>query len=137
MTSLELNLDGLVRMRQQPLTPHRLAPKEACAWRESLRAAVDELAQRYPRSFGMTIPSGWHEDAESSELLALITKWRAALDECDAERIDQFPEGEIEHARSAWEWHARRGEWLVRLAETGCRPAFAFETGPASCEVPR
>ena len=87
---------------------------------------VTDLARRYPRTFGSTIPKGWYDDAETVELLALICRWRAELDHQEAAGIDGaplddllFPETGIEHARHAWEWHAHRDHWLARLAETG------------------
>ena len=124
--------DGIARMRGACLTPTGVELALAPEWWERLADAVSQLARRYPRTFGSTIPKGWHDDAETVELLALICRWRAELDHQESAGRDGaplddllFPETGIEHARHAWEWHAQRDHWLARLAETGIAPISA------------
>ncbi|MDP9255668.1 MAG: hypothetical protein M3Q31_03815 [Actinomycetota bacterium] len=104
-------------------------------WWIRLAQAVDDLACRYPRTYGTTIPASWRDDLETVELLDAITSWRRELDERDvaaasgAEAIDlddlRLPVSALERARQEWEWHAHRDSWLVRLAETGRAPIGA------------
>ena len=124
--------DGIARMRGACLTPTGVELALAPEWWERLADAVSQLARRYPRTFGSTIPKSWHDDAETVELLALICRWRAELDHQESAGRDGaplddllFPETGIEHARHAWEWHAHRDHWLARLAETGIAPISA------------
>jgi hypothetical protein len=110
-------------------------PAEAtAAWWARLGDAVDELARRYPRTYGMTIPASWRDDLETVELLFTITTWRRELDEQEAEpeqdeagdlEMLRLPESGLARARMQWEWHAHRDEWLGRLAETGREPLAA------------
>lgn len=125
-------------MRGAALAPPDAEVDASLDWWERLAGAVGALARRYPRTFGSTIPETWAEDAETVELLALITRWRAELDAQDSAahagmagtlqmQLDGmlFPESGVEHARRAWEWHAHRDAWLGRLAETGRAPIGA------------
>jgi hypothetical protein len=109
-------------------------------WWTSLARAVDELAYRYPRTYGVTIPAAWRDDSETVELLAAITGWRRELDHQDAEQGDddvsdlemrRLPASGLERARQEWEWHAHRDQWLARLAETGRAPLGAATATPA------
>ena len=72
--------DGIARMRGACLTPNGVELALAPEWWERLADAVSQLARRYPRTFGSTIPKSWHDDPETVELLALICGWRAELD---------------------------------------------------------
>ena len=125
-------------MRGAALVPPEVETDASLDWWARLVEAVAALARRYPRTFGSTVPSTWAEDAETVELLALITRWRAELDAQDTAahagvagtlqmQLDGmlFPESGVEHARRAWEWHANRDGWLARLAETGRAPIGA------------
>jgi len=103
-------------------------------WWTTLAGAVDELACRYPRTYGASIPAAWRDDSETVELLAAITSWRRELDAQDAEQGDdgasdlemlRLPASRLERARQEWEWHAHRDHWLARLAETGRAPLGA------------
>jgi hypothetical protein len=115
------------------LTPTALDGQDASVWWVRLGQAVDDLARRYPRTYGATIPASWRDDLETVELLASITHWRRELDELGIARADErecapdvaamaFPVSELERARQQWEWHAHRDVWLPRLAETGLTP---------------
>ena len=134
---------GIAGMRGAALVPPDAEQDAILAWWARLVDAVGALAQRYPRTYGSTIPATWAEDAETVELLALITRWRAELDAQDSAahegvagtlqmQLDGmlFPESGIEHARRAWEWHALRDGWLRRLAETGRAPIGAGAVEP-------
>jgi hypothetical protein len=132
--------DSLARAREVP-TPTALDGAEAAGWWFRLCQAVDELARRYPRSYGATIPASWRDDLETVELLATITRWRRELDDQDREPSDEhalasdielmpFPISGLEQARQQWEWHAHRDQWLARLAETGRAPLRAGEPEP-------
>ena len=125
-------------MRGAALVPPEVETNESLDWWARLVDAVRQLALRYPRTFGSTIPATWAEDGETVELLALITRWRAELDAQDTAehagvagtlqmQLDGmlYPESGIEQARRAWEWHAHRDGWLARLAETGRAPITA------------
>ena len=125
-------------MRGAALVPPDDEEDASLCWWGRLVEAVGALARRYPRTFGSTIPATWAEDAETVELLALITRWRAELDAQDSAAHTSvagtlqmqlegmlFPESGIEQARRAWEWHALRDTWLGRLAETGRAPLGA------------
>jgi hypothetical protein len=107
---------------------------QTAEWWISLNRAVDELASRYPRTYGATIPASWRDDSETVELLAAITRWRRELDHEAAEQGDdgasdleilRLPASGLERARQEWEWHAHRNQWLARLAETGRAPLSA------------
>lgn len=125
-------------MRGAALIPPEAEQDASLDWCARLVDSVGALARRYPRTCGSTIPETWGEDAETVELLALITRWRAELDAQDTAehtgvagalqmQLDGmlYPESGIEHARRAWEWHALRDTWLARLAETGRAPIGA------------
>jgi hypothetical protein len=108
-------------------------------WWTSLSRDVEELACRYPRTYGATIPTSWRDDSETVELLAAITRWRRELDH-DAEQGDagasdlemlRLPASGLERARQEWEWHAHRDQWLARLAETGRAPLGAAAAPPS------
>jgi hypothetical protein len=111
------------------------SPAEATAeWWARLGVAVNGLARRYPRTYGMTIPASWRDDLETVELLFSITTWRQELDAVNAEpdhegagerEMLRMPESGLARARQQWEWHAHRDEWLARLAETGREPLCA------------
>jgi hypothetical protein len=129
--------DGAPRAREA-LTPAALDGEEATGWWVRLGQAVDDLARRYPRTYGATIPASWRNDLETVELLATITHWRQDLDEQDQSPSDEhalaldielmpFPASGLERARQQWEWHAHRDQWLARLAETGRSPLRAGE----------
>ena len=119
------------------LTPGALVGEDATGWWVRLGQAVDELARRYPRTYGATIPASWRDDLETVELLASITRWRAELDEheraqdseeaSDDDELASIPVSGLERARQEWEWHAHRDQWLARLAETGRSPLRAGE----------
>ena len=67
--------------------------KKLPGWWVCLGQAVDDLARRYPRSYGATIPASWRDDLETVELLASITHWRRELDEQDcADRVERETE---------------------------------------------
>lgn len=126
-----LRENGFARARGH-FTPVLLDGEEATGWWVCLGQAVDDLARRYPRSYGATIPASWRDDLETVELLASITHWRRELDEQDcADRVERetelmgFPVSGLERAQQEWEWHAHRDQWLVRLAETGRTPLRA------------
>ena len=59
--------EGIARMRGACLAPNGVELALAPEWWEQLADAVRELAQRYPRTFGSTIPKSWHDDAETVE----------------------------------------------------------------------
>ena len=129
---------GIAGMRGAALVPPQVETDASLDWWARLVDAVGALAERYPRTYGSTIPATWAEDGETVELLALITRWRAELDAQDTAahagvagtlqvQLDGvlFPESGIEHARRAWEWQVLRNTWLARLAETGTAPIGA------------
>lgn len=132
-----LHENGLARARLE-FTPALLDGAEATGWWVCLGQAVDDLARRYPRTYGATIPASWRDDLETVELLASITHWRRKLDQHDHASVDEhvlaedmelksFPTSGLERARQEWEWHAHRDQWLARLAETGRAPLRAGE----------
>lgn len=115
------------------MTPAALDGEEAAEWWVCLGQAVGDLARRYPRTYGATIPATWRDDLETVELLASITTWRRELDEQHRAQDDEQEVGTdeesgsnrvstLERAREQWEWHAHRDQWLARLAETGQSP---------------
>ncbi len=115
------------------MTPASLDGDEAAEWWVRLDQAVDDLARRYPRTYGATIPAIWRDDLETVELLASITTWRRELDERHRAQGDELEIGgdaglaafrvsDIERARQQWEWHAHRDQWIARLGETGQAP---------------
>jgi hypothetical protein len=125
--------DGMAKSLPSAVTPEALDSQEAPAWWVCLGQSVDDLARRYPRTYGATIPASWRDDVETVELLATITRWRRELDEQGSERAAEheahedtglmsFPISGLERARQQWEWHAHRDQWLARLAETGGSP---------------
>ena len=115
------------------MTPASLDGEEATEWWVRLGQRVDDLARRYPRTYGATIPASWRDDLETVELLASITTWRRDLDDQysaqgdeqevgDDEESTSNPVSGRERARQQWEWHAHRDQGLARLAETGHSP---------------
>ena len=119
-------------LAREALHPVLLDGEEATDWWVCLGQAVDDLARRYPRTYGATIPASWRDDLETVELLASITRWRRELDDQHARHgstgdieLMRFRVSGLERARQEWEWHAHRDLWLVRLAETGRTPRFA------------
>ena len=131
-----LHENGLAPARVH-FTPAFLG-EEATGWWVCLGHAVDDLARRYPRTYGATIPASWRDDLETAELLSTITHWRRELDQPDHGSVDEhglaedmermsLPTSGLERARREWEWHAHRDQWLARLAETGQAPLRAGE----------
>lgn len=115
------------------LSPAGLRPEEAAEWWMKLGQAVEELARRYPRTYGASIPAVWRNDLETVEVLASITRWREELDRqycvareahAAAEDLDSVEHAvsSLEQSRREWEWHAHRDQWLARLGETGSSP---------------
>ena len=131
-------------MRGAALIPPEAEQDASLDWCARLVDSVGALARRYPRTCGSTIPETWGEDAETVELLALITRWRAELDAQEAAStlvrparcscsvpVDGmlYAESGIEQARRTWAWRAQRDAWLARLAEKGNAPLCTGSCG--------